>query len=147
MAFDRDKWRLAEDFGTRPATPTALERHAWTLVAAVGLVLVVTSLWAPIVGLLEASLASTSIPTVFDGHRYLIASYGLLVVGLAIGPLRRQERWAWALLLAVPATMLGIAAENHAVDGTPWQAQLVLGLLAAAGLLLWAWWFVKADRS
>ena len=136
MAFDPDTWRLAEDVGTRRRRAPAHERHAWSLVFGVGLALLAASAWELLAGPLDPTPAYAAEPAFLRGHLLLVAALGVLVMGLAAGPLRRQRRWAWTLLLVVPLALLGVALTNWSVDGTLWPTQLALAALAALGVLL-----------
>lgn len=136
MAFDPDEWRRAADFGTRRRPGPDLDRLGWSLVAVVGVSLILSGLGQLIAGPLDPVAGYRADPAFRRGHLALVVALGALTAGLAARPLRRGERWSWALLWTVPAALVVVALLNRGVDGTIWPVPLGMAAVAAAGLLL-----------
>jgi hypothetical protein len=141
---------LTEERATaQPAS--AIERKGWLLVALPALVMLlfgVTAYFAdlgratPITGsgCCNGQTFSTVDPWAYE-YTGEIAKYmatymfgtGLLALALVLGPLRRRERWAWAVLWYLPVLFLvhGLALGSFPFDIVPLA-------LATGGLLLMA---------
>ena len=88
--------------------------------------------WVEIVA--EQATAMTLLRGVSRVAGLAFLGFGLLVTAMVAVPYRRGERWAWCVLWAVPAFMVGLLI--HELEGGFVQMPATLLALSLAGLLL-----------
>lgn len=148
--------------------PAFYERHAWVLVALIGLVLALGGAGYLVIGLdpqpdyglaLPEGRTSTAelladspaamtpiLRNTLTEYGIMQAGLGVLVVVLAAVPFRRGERWAWFALWVVPLVMLG-ANLNAARLGIALGPLPVFAGIALLGLLLPARAFFRSGSE
>lgn len=130
------------------------EKYAWILIAILGVAFIFDGLvfFAGINpdphlfnSLIGQSLSSfnSSHPDEANAMTYLFHGLGLFALGLGVFaiavayvPYRKGEKWAWYIVWYLPIFLLLATVANYVDGGQLWALDLVLLIVALAGLLL-----------
>lgn len=115
----------------------AYEKHAWILLFAVGMIILVVGGGDLILGESPDPTPNFTAPSFFVRAVGVVQlGFSILILALAGMPYRRGEKWSWYISWSIPAVLLGLATINRVGGGTVWPIQLVSLLVALLGLLL-----------
>ena len=137
-------------------TEKAYEKHAWILLFAIGLLVLVSSFpllfgvdpdparIEGIVGMTMSELRASN-PEFLDLITFSVRTYGLvslawsfLIIAISVTAYRKGEKWAWYAFWSLPAFYIASTAILLSVGPTPLELILLplLVILSLLGLLL-----------
>jgi hypothetical protein len=135
-------------------TEKGYQKYEWILIAILGVAFIFDALVflsgmnpdPPLFqNLIGQSLSSfnSSHPSEAAAMTYLFHGFGLAALGLGVFtiavsyvPYRKGEKWAWYIIWYLPIILFLATIANYADGGQSWPLDLVLLIVALAGLLL-----------